>query len=265
MHPIEHLRHVARTRSLDEEDLVREAAVALAGLGADGPDLVVACRRIVERHPEAAALWWLCSRLLVADAPARLAWRIAEEVGTDRTPRVLAEALPDRGTVLTIGWPAVAAGGLVRRGDIRVLCADSRHRASAFVRQLERAGVECDLVDGESLARATATADVVVVDATAADAARVLAPIGSHVVGAVAASVGVPVWCVTGLGRRLPLEYVDAIADRLGGDPLDLDVDDLPVGLVTHVVSADGISDDVAGALRPECPLVPELLRSSPL
>jgi hypothetical protein len=69
---------------------------------------------------------------------------------------------------------------------------------------------------------------------------------------------------VAGVGRRLPAEYVDAIAghvaDRDAG--WDVDVDDLPLQLVTHVVTADGLAD--AASLRPDCPFAPELLRTSP-
>jgi hypothetical protein len=267
MHPIEHLRHVARSRPIDETELVREAAVALGSMRARGPDLVVACRRIVERHPQVGPLWWLCSRLLTSDRPSDLAWEIADEIDADRTASVLAGALADDITVLTIGWPAVSGAGLTGRGDVRVLCADSRHEASAFLRQLERAGVECDPVPAESLARAIAASDVVLLDGVAASQRRILAPIGSHVVAAVAASVGVPVWCTLGLGRRLPVEYVDAIAEMIvdAADPFDLDVDDLPIQLVSRVVTAAGLATDVANALRAECALAPELLRSSPI
>ena len=39
-------------------------------------------------------------------------------------------------------------------------------------------------------------------------------------------------------------------------------VDDLPVDLVDVVVNVDGRSNQVAVALRPECPFAPELLRT---
>jgi hypothetical protein len=267
MHPIEHLRHVARSRAIDETELVHEAAIALGSMRADGPDLVVACRRIVERHPQIGALWWLCSRLLISDHPTRLAWQIADEIAADPTSRVVASHIPDDATVLTIGWPAVAGAALLRRGDARVLCADSRHDASGFLRQLERADVECEPIPAEMLARAVAIADIVLLDGVAASPQRVLAPIGSHVVAAVAASVGVPVWCTLGLGRRLPTDYVDAIAERVvdRSDPFDLDIDELPLPLISHVVTADGASSDPADALHPECAFAPELLRSSPI
>lgn len=51
MHPIELLRHVARAQGADATVLVREAAVALAGLDGDAPGLVTACRRPVDGHP----------------------------------------------------------------------------------------------------------------------------------------------------------------------------------------------------------------------
>ncbi len=240
--------------------------MALGSLRADPAGLVVACRRIVERHPDAGPLWWLCARLLTADDPNSLAWELADEIEDDRTPRAVAAALPDEATVLTIGWPDVAGAALMRRGDVTVLCADSRHEASSFMQRLERYDVECEPIPAESLARAASIADVVLVEAVAAAPSRVLAPVGSHVIAAVARSVDVPVWLVAGIGRRLPIEYVDAIAERVVRESAvwDLDVDDLPVGLATHVAGAEGLSDDVDSALRPDVPCAPELLRASP-
>ena len=267
MHPIEHLRHVARSRAVDECELVSEAAIALGSMRASGPELVVACRRIVERHAEIGALWWLCARLLTSPEPSRLAWQIADEVAADPTPRVIAAALPDDATVVTIGWPSVAGSALLRRGDARVLCADSRHEASAFLRQLERADIECDPVSSESLARAVAAADLVLIEGVAACPRRLLAPVGSHVLAAVAAHLDTPVWCALGIGRRLPGEYVDAIAGRVlaNVELFDVDIDELPIGLLSHVATPDGVCADVASALQPECAFAPELLRSSPM
>src|SRR3954471_16869689 len=255
VHPIEHLRYVARSRAVDESELVREAAIALGSMHTSGPDLVVACRRIVERHAQIGAVWWLCARLLMSSEPTRLAWQLADEVESDTTPRAIAAALPDDATVVTIGWPAVAGAALMRRGDARVLCADSRHEASSFVRMLERADVACDPIASESLARAVAAADLVLIEGIAASPLGVLAPVGSHVLAAVAAQLDTPVWCALGIGRRLPGEYVDAIARRaMGGcESFDADIDELPIGLVSHVATSDGVSADVAGALQPEC------------
>jgi len=266
VHPIEHLRYVARARGGDPSSLVREAAVALGSLRADHANLVIACRRIVQRHPEVGALWWLGARLLTADDPDSLAWELADEIEADPAPRAIAAAIPDAATVLTIGYPDIAADALARRGDVRVFCADSRHEASSFMQRLERCDVECEPIPAENLARAMDEVDLVMIEALAARASRVIAPVGSHVVAAVARSVGTPVWLAVGLGRRLPPEYVAAIADEVIGDAAvwDLDVDDVPLELLTHVASTDGVSADVPAALRSDAPFAPELLRFSP-
>jgi hypothetical protein len=265
VHPIEHLRYVARARGGDASSLVREAAMALGSLRVDPSNLVIACRRIVERHPELGPVWWLCARLLTSDDPSSLAWALADEIDDDTAERQIALALPDEAAVLTIGWPEIGGAALMRRGDVTVLCADSRYQASSFMQRLERCDVDCEPIPAESLARAAAVADLVMIEAVASCPVRVLAPVGSHVVAAVARSVGTPVWLVTGIGRRLPVQYVDAIAERVVVETAawDLDVDDLPVDLVTHVASVDGVSDQVAAALRADCPMAPELLRTS--
>ena len=269
VHPIEHLRYLARARGADSASLVREAATALASLRADHANLVIACRRIVERHPQAGQLWWMCARLLTSDDPTSLAWQIADEVADDPVSRVLAAALDNDVTVLTIGWPDVAGEAIVRRGDVRVLCADSRHEASGFVQRLERCEVDCEPIPAESIARAAREADVVIVEAAAASARRLIAPVGSHVLAAVGRSVDTPVWLVTPTGTRLPVEYVDAIGSQVidasaSSASWDLDLDDLPTGLVSHVVTADGVTADVSDGLAADCPFAPELLRFSP-
>ncbi len=66
MHPIERLRYVARASGGDQRMLVRETAGALRGLGFDPAGLVVACRRIVERHPNSGPMWWLCATVPVS-------------------------------------------------------------------------------------------------------------------------------------------------------------------------------------------------------
>ena len=239
--------------------------MALASMRTDPANLVIACRRIVERHAGIGPIWWLCSRLLTSDDPSELAWELAEEIDTDPTDRRIAMALPDEAVVLTIGWPEIGGAALMRRGDVSVLCADSRHQASAFMQRLERCDVDCEPVPSESLARAAAAADLVLIEAVAASSQQVLAAIGSHVVAAVAATVGTPVWLAAGVGRRLPVQYVTAIADRVTVDAAvwEVEFDDVPLGLISHVGSIDGVSDQVADSLSADCPFAPELIRSS--
>jgi hypothetical protein len=270
MHPIEHLRYVARAHNFDASELVREAAVALGSLRTDAPNLVIACRRIVERHPEVGPLWWLCSRMLTSDDPRSTAWTVADELESSEVADLLAGNLPDAATVVTVGRPPTVEGGLVQRGDLRVLCADAGYAASSMLQRLERADVECEPLALEALAQAMSIADLVLIEALAATPTRLLAPIGSHVLAAVAAQQGVPVWCVADVGRRLPGEYVDEIVARVlpsgTWDPRTVaDIDQVPVELVTHVVGPQGVSTAVAVALRAECAMTPELLRTSPI
>lgn len=262
MHPIEHLRYVARARGADPADLAREAAMALASLRADHANLVIASRRIVERHPEAGQLWWLCAQLLVADDPSTLAWELASRLADDPVADALARAIPDDVTVVTVGNPTTIADALVQRDDVRVLCADSEFGAGDLIRRLDRAGVECEPISTDALPRAIATADAVLVQAAAACPGRILARSGSQVVAAVARTASTPVWLVAGTGTRLPAPYVDEVARRaLDGDRWEATLDDLPVGLVDVVVDERGVSSHAQAALRADCAFAPELLR----
>lgn len=273
MHPIEHLRYVARARGADPASLVRETAHALSSMRFDPSGLVVACRRIVERHPDCGPLWWLCARLLTSADPFVTAWEVAEEIGDDPTATALARALPDDATVVTIGWPDIAGAALARRGDAAVLAVDSRHEASAFVQRLERHDVACDIVPPDGLAGAVGVADLVVVEALAVSPQRLLGPPGTAAAALVGGHLGVPVWLVAGVGRSLPDEYVRAM-DAPGGVPLwDRDHDVLcfagvsDPGPVARVVRPAGVveaADGLAATLPPDCALAPELLRSSP-
>ena len=263
VHPIERLRYVARARGADAESLVRETAGALRGLGLDPSGLVVACRRIVERHPTAGPLWWLCARMLTSPEPMAAAREAVAEVAADGTVDELAAAIPDGATVVTIGWPDLVGMAVARRGDARVLAVDAGHQASSFVQRLERVDVESELVPTEAAALAIASADLVLVEADALDTTRILAPTGSALLAAAAGLSGTPVWCVAGCGRRLPAAMVAAIVDRVAQraiDPWSQEVEALPSSLVAHVVGPRGRQP--MGDVRAECEMAPELLRT---
>ncbi len=263
MHPIERLRYVARARGADAESLVRETAGALRGLGLDTAGLVVACRRIVERHPTCGPLWWLCARMLTSSDPMAAARVAIEEIECDATVDRLIAELPDGATVATIGWPELTGMALARRGDVRVLAVDAGHQASSFVQRLERVEIESELVPTESAAIATAAADVVLLEAEALDATTLVAATGSAVLAAAAALCPTPVWCVAGRGRRLPAPMLGAIVERVAHqaiDPWSREVEAMRMSLIAHVVGPDGRSP--AAAVRAECEMAPELLRT---
>jgi hypothetical protein len=270
VHPIEHLRYVARAQGADPTSLVEETAHALGSLHFDPSGLVVACRRIVERHPFTGALWWLCASVTTSSEPFEAVWELADEIRQDRTGAELAAALPDDGVVVTIGDPDVFGDGLIRRGDIRVLAFDAGHTASSFVRRLERYDVDVEPVDAGVAGVATHHADVVLIEALATDSGRAVVPAGSSTVAASAAAWGTEVWLVAGVGRRLPPGFVDAMVARVAvlaedADPWDLDVEVLPTTMFTHVVGPHGRVPMGPPAIVAECPMAHELLRHSPI
>lgn len=83
VHPIEHLRYVARSGAIGGQALVSETAYALASLGVEHADLLISCRRILARHPYAGALWAACARLVLSPEPARLAWELVDRSPVD--------------------------------------------------------------------------------------------------------------------------------------------------------------------------------------
>ena len=270
MHPIEHLRYVARAQGADPTSLVEETAHALGSLHFDPSGLVVACRRIVERHPFTGPLWWLCANVSTSAEPFEAVWELADEIRSDPTGAELAAVIPDEAMVVTIGDPDVIGSGLIRRGDISVVALDAGHTATSFVRRLERHDVDVEPVDAGVAGVVCHHADVVLIEAMAVDSGRAVVPVGSSTIAASASAWGTAVWLVAGVGRRLPTGYVDAMVAKVESlteecDPWDLDVEVLPTSMFTHVVGPHGKVPMGPPAIVAECPLASELLRHSPI
>jgi hypothetical protein len=265
MHPIEHLRHVARATGADPTLVAREAAMALAEMARmEAPGLVPACRRLIERHVASGPVWWLSARMLGADDIAGAARAAVRELDADETDRYLAAAIPDESTILLLGWPDICASALRSRGDVEVLVVDSEGEGQPFVRRLRDRGSNAELIPESGTGPAAAVADLVVVEATAAGPSGVLAVPGSMAAAAVAAHRGVPVWAVTGVGRVLPERLWDALLVRLdesGSEPWDRSVELVPASMIFSVVGPDGPSETSAGLHATTCPAAPELFR----
>lgn len=267
VHPIEHLRYVARAHGVDPAALVEETAHALGSLHFDPASLVVACRRIVERHPFSGPLWWLCSNIATSSEPFEAVWELADQIRSDRTASELATALPDESKVVTIGNPSVIAAGLVRRGDVRVLALDIDHSATSFVHRLERYDVDYEPIDAGAAGTATRVADVVLLEVLAMDETRMVLPSGSSTIAAAATTWETPVWAVAGVGRRLPSACIDAMAEKCDAlaahqDPWTLDIEVVPTRLLTDVIGPQGIMPMGPPAAQAECPVAAELLRT---
>lgn len=265
MHPIEHLRYVARAEGADPGVVALEAAGALAAIARSQPaGLVPACRRLIDRHVEAGPLWWLSARMLRSDDPVAAARDSSRELEEDPTSGQLADLLPDDETVLVVGWPDQAARALRGRGDVEVLVVESSGEGSRFARRLRDAGGQVSLVPEEGAARAAMVAGVVLVEALAAGPGGLVAAPGSLAAAAVAAYQQVPVWGIAGAGRVLPGQLWDALVERLDGsgeEPWDRPVEVVPAGMVTRLVGPAGPVDTDEGLRAATCPAAPELFR----
>lgn len=261
---MERMRAVARATGAGPGLLVQEAARALAALGGDPAGLVTACRRLVERHPAVGPMWWLSSRVLCAADPVAEAYRATAEVEADTTPAALAAALPDDTTVVLIGWPELAVEGVRRRGDADVLLVSGGGEAAGLARRLRSAGVAVEEVPDAGLGAAVAEAGLVVLEAGAVGPDWFLAAPGSRAAAAVAASAGVAVWVVAGVGRVLPARLWSALQLRVGCSGLpawERDEELVPLALCDRLVVADGLRPPSGDGAGEGCPVAPELLK----
>ncbi|MEO8363511.1 MAG: hypothetical protein ABI570_03915 [Ilumatobacteraceae bacterium] len=265
MHPIERLRYVANATGADPATLVSETAMALADLRIEPAGLVLACRRIIERHPTVGPLWWLCARLLSSSEPFELGEQLAMEVANDPTSKHLANAMPNDSTLCIVGWSTAAMQAAVRHGDCRVLVIDSHGDGQSAVNALERASVMAEYVALENAAGAIMSADTVVVEALASGPSEVLSVGGSHGVATITYCTSRPAWLVAPIGTRLPQLLWAAMKERTlcGREPWEVGTDVVPLELFSTVIGPAGMSKDGSAAIVPECEPTPELLRRS--
>jgi hypothetical protein len=278
MHPIEHLRYVARARGADPVSLVRETAAALSGLSHEPAGIVLAVRRIVQRHPTVGPLWWLCSHAINAADPFEAIQKCEEEIRTDATIKNLRDAVPQDAKVCVVGWPTSILHALATRSDLKIYVVESNGDGDAAVDRLLSMDVNATLVQFENLSRVIAECDYVIVEALATSSSEIMCSAGSHGVAALGYCEQKPVWLVTALGTRLPnVLWVGMTSQVLGvatsgdrddrGDHDDHDdqslVDVVPASLFSRVISPLGISDDLTSPFLPECPPATELLKQS--
>lgn len=227
MHPIERLRAVARARGVDQALLAREAAGVLGSFAGDPPGLLTSCRRLLDRHPTAGALWWACARLLAAGDVRAEAHAIDDDLAGEPAASALALDLPDGVVVAVV--PDVAGGSelpyeLTHRRDDLVLA----HDPGAL-------HVERD------------EPRVLLVEAGAAGPDRFVAPEGTADEMAAARDAAVPVWLVVDVGRRLAPGLFDTLVARAGAEGVE--------------VVACTEAERAIEPRRLACPVPPELLR----
>jgi hypothetical protein len=265
MHPIEHLRYVARASGADPALVASEAADALAQMAALEPaGLVPACRRLVERHLTSGPMWWLSARVLGADDQRAAAREAAVLLNSDRTMPHLVESLPEGASVAILGWPDLIGDALRRRGDVEALVVDAGGDGAVLARRLVDAGGEAALIPEGRVGSAAAVAELVLVEAFVGGPAGILASPGSLAAAAVGAHLGTPVWAVTGVGRVLPDRLWDALVarfDETGDEPWERPAELVPATLLSAVVGPGGLVSAEEGLAAATCPVAPELLR----
>jgi hypothetical protein len=270
VHPIEHLRYLARSGYADAPELVAETASALRHLGADPANLLLTCRRIVEKHPTCGPLWWMCAELLTALEPRDTLRRCVERVNEDATPAHLAGHLatrfPDGGVVVVNGWSWEVAVALAQSFDIEVCVVDGDNGADHMVRVLERNEVVTHLVEPQRAAAAVAESNGVLIAASFAAPDGIWSPMGSAQLATAAYCAGIDVVATTPVGTRLPKVFTDAMVrlvdDDTRGDAWHRDIEMVPLALVTTVVGSAGVEDGIAvqaTGIRPEAPAATEL------
>jgi hypothetical protein len=235
VHPIERLRAVARAREVNQALLAREAAAVLGSFAGDLPGLLTSCRRLLDRHPTAGALWWTCARLLAAGDVLAEARALGDDLADEPAVTALNLDLPDGSVVAVV--PDVAGG-------------------SELAYELN--GWRDDVVVAHGPGALHAPRDeprVLLVEAGAAGDDRFVAPEGTGDEIAAARDAGVAVWLVVDVGRRLPNRLFDVLVaraervDRAGGGRPAVEV--LPTAAAERIVEPR----------RLDCPVPPELLR----
>ena len=249
---------MARAHGVPWQVLVDEAAAALAGLGGDPRGVVVACQRIVARHPRCAPLVWLAARAVASGDPAGEAEAVVAELATDATPRVLAAALPPDATVVVLGAPPEALGGLAPRGDLTVVVVDALGSGERTGARVGRLGVAVEIVPPEASGAVVAGGvQVVLIAPEAVGPTSMLVPLGSVPLVASAHLEGVPVWAVAGPGRVQPAVMWDGFAAAAlpAGPPgWTSGFEVLPVARVDTLVRPGGAVPASEGAAAPDCP-----------
>lgn len=260
MHPVERLRSVIRW-SGDEGALAAEAAGALASLATEPAGLVVACRRILARHPGVAPLWWLSARLLGAADPRTAAIEAGRLLDGDPTTDRLEACLPvlDEPVAL-VGRPA-AGPWLERRPDLNAVGVRVAGADPAPDAHRPRGGRVPPPEVVEPGALGALRPAIVLVTAAAVGAGRALVPLGT---GEVLAAAGAHprVWLVAGVGRVLPGRLFEAAEAAVAAAPCDeAPLERLPLGRVDRVVGPRGAQPPPDAERTADCPVPPELLR----
>lgn len=84
MHPIEHLRWLARVDDISQARLVAETADALWPFANEANALLISCRSLLNRQPTSGPLVWLAAHMLTSTDPRKAANDCVQAMATDQ-------------------------------------------------------------------------------------------------------------------------------------------------------------------------------------
>lgn len=256
MHPIEHLRYVARAQGADPVSLAYETIGALRGLRHEPAGIILSMRRIVQRHSSVGKLWWLCSHIANAPDPFEAMSRCENEIDNDPTASHLRAEVADGSRVCIVGWPTTVLNALAPRSDLKFFVVESGGDGDSAVERLQSMAADATLVHLETISASVNNSDLVIIEAMAAGPNGASCSAGSHAAVALAVCAQKPVWLVAPCGTVLPEPLWNAAISLT-------EFDVVPRELVSRVVAPTGLHDLLGDAFKPECPMAPELLRQS--
>lgn len=266
MHPIEHLRYVARSYGASPIELVEEAAYALGALADEPRILLPACRRLLAFHPTCAPLWSLCARMLCAVDPRAEGRAVVEDVTQDETADELAASLPGAATLCCEATDAVASA-VNERPDLTVRVVGTPFEVSLGLRR-SAASFRVNGYTLDELEEAFDGADLAVVEVLAvAPGGALLSRTGAALADG-AWDIGIDTWGVAARGTVLPQVLFDALVQRCAkGSPEAIDFDDeepseprvVPLVRMRCLVTELGPASPKLVAARASCPPAPEL------
>ncbi len=264
MHPIERLRWIARTEQERDCDLAAEAAFTIAELGeTEPPAVLMACRRLVERHPACGPLWWVCARLVTAADPTVEASRAAGELRSSHVVAQAARALRGElaaSDVLAVALPSdLGCDVLAHRSSSPVRLIGSYR---SLRREIAAIGAVVEDVTGFGLDECETALEgtsIVLVEPCLAWPGGLL--VEAEVAGVVdiARESGVAVWGLLGPGRVLPPALGEAAASLAGGDFASV-----PHESLARALDETGAGEPAAALRRSSCPTCPELVPKAP-
>lgn len=253
---------MAQAGEVESDVLVHEAAYALAAVAGDRAELVLACRQLLEHRPASGPLVWLAARMLSGADPYGDGAEASDRIRRDKTPIELEAALPAGGRVVVVGAPELVGRALLQRRDLTVMVVDGNGDGYGLVHRLMVADQNVEDVPVAAMASAVAAADLVLLEAEALGPDTALAPVGSFASATAGAAVGVPVWMVAGVGRKLPGAMWEMLAERFTQrESWRQAVEMVPLVHCHRLVTPAGLVPIADAAVGSDCPIVPEVVR----